>query len=217
MNNPDLEVVFADQVHFLVQPLVTRVWAPRGSKAVVLSKPGREKASYSGFAVSRTGQLFTFEPDRFTYETTIQCFRHFLAAAPSLQDGRRYCIVLDNAPWHKKAVRLIWGDKDPQYQDIRNKMCYLFLPPYCPMLNAIEQVWRMTRKNVTHNRYWPSLDALLAALDEYFEEHSVPNEEFRSLCNFDFSEKDKDGNKVKKGRKQPREYIVYNLGVAPRR
>ena len=42
----------------------------------------------------------------YNYETVIESFRSFLTVVPA-EDGKMYCMVLDNAPWHKKAIRLI--------------------------------------------------------------------------------------------------------------
>ena len=58
------------------------------------------------------------------------------------------------------------------------------LPPYLPDLNPIEQVWRKTRRKVTHNRYFRNKEALEGKLDVYFEEFKEPNEELKTLCNF---------------------------------
>lgn len=69
-------------------------------------------------------------------------------------------MILDNAPWHKKAIRLIWKEARDEYADIRNEMEYLSLTPYSPDLNPIEQVWRKTRHEKTHNRYFASLSVL---------------------------------------------------------
>ena len=44
--------------------------------------------------------------EKFNYETTIASIREFLAAKP-LPEGKHYVLVMDNAPWHKKAYRLI--------------------------------------------------------------------------------------------------------------
>ena len=208
-NDPKRVLVYADQVHFQEQPNVRRVWVPKGTNPIVRSKPGHGKVSYFGFVIPRSGRLYTFKPEWFNFETTIQCFRDFLDAAPKLAEGVRYCVVLDNAPWHKKAVRLIWGDKLEEYQDIRDRMCYLFLPPYCPMLNVIEQVWRITRSDITHNRYVGSVAELTEALDTYFARYTEPNEKFRTLCSFHFSELDESGRKVKNGRVQKQKFIVY--------
>ena len=61
---------------------------------------------------------------------------------------------------------------------------YLSLPPYSPDLNPIEQVWRIARREKTHNRYFPSKDVLKDTMDKYFEGFSKPNEQLKSLCSF---------------------------------
>ena len=89
----------------------------------------------------------------------IQSFREFIKQAP-IEEGKKYCMVLDNAPWHKKAIRLIWTEERAEYQDIRDAMTYITLAPYSPDLNPIEQVWRITRREMTHNRYFSSKSLL---------------------------------------------------------
>jgi transposase len=93
-------------------------------------------------------------------------------------------MILDNAPWHKKAIRLIWTEEGEKYSDIRNHMEYVSLPPNSPDLNPIEQVWRKTRREKTHNRYFNGIAKLIATLDEYFFSFAKPNESLRSLCSF---------------------------------
>ena len=58
------------------------------------------------------------------------------------------------------------------------------LPPYSPDLNPIEQVWRVTRREKTHNRYWSRLPKSTAVLDEWFGSFSEPNEKLASLYSF---------------------------------
>lgn len=91
---------------------------------------------------------------------------------------------MDNAPWHKKAYRLIEKEKLPEYEDIRGKIELMTLPPYSPDLNPIEQCWRVTRREVTHNRYFRDLEELETKLEHYFDEFRVPNAKFSSLCGF---------------------------------
>ena len=178
-----LTVVFQDEVHYQVQTSVTTKWALKGSKPKVMSKPGKQSVAYSGYLIPDTGELIVNKPGWFNYETVIQSFRDFISAMPSKNDGK-YCMVLDNAPWHKKAIRLIWTEKLPEYQDIRDKMTYLNLPPYSPDLNPIEQVWRITRREMTHNRYYPSKESLESALDEYYSKLRKPNVKLSALCSF---------------------------------
>lgn len=91
-------------------------------------------------------------------------------------------LVMDNAPWHKKAKRLI--ETESEYGDIRSSVTILSLPPYSPDLNPIEQVWRVTRREKTHNRYWPDLGTLTDVLDNWFNYFCMPNEKLSSLCSF---------------------------------
>ena len=182
-SDPDIIPVFQDEVHFQAQTSITRKWAPKGSEPKIMSKPGKNSIAYSGFVIPETGELFVMKPGWFNYETVIQSFRDFIKAKPP-KEGKKYCIILDNAPWHKKAIRLIWGEEQPEYSDIRDAMTYLSLPPYSPDLNPIEQVWRITRREKTHNRYFGSLPIITDVLDDYFNGFSMPNDQLRKLCSF---------------------------------
>ena len=122
-------------------------------------------------------------PKWFTFETTIESIRKFVRANP-IEEGMMFAMILDNAPWHKKAVRLIEDVKNIEYADIRAKVVFVKLPPYSPDLNPIEQVWRITRRENTHNKYFGSKNALKETVDKAFSRWAVPNEQLQSLCSF---------------------------------
>ena len=105
-SNEDYIVVFQDEVHFQVTTSVTRKWVLKGSKPKVKSAPGKSNVAYSGYMIPSTGELIVTKPSRFNYETVIQSFRDFIKLYPVGED-EKIVLVLDNAPWHKKAVRLI--------------------------------------------------------------------------------------------------------------
>lgn len=176
-------IVYQDEVHFQVTTSVTRKWVVKGSGPKVKSAPSRKSVPYSGYIVPQTGELIVSKPSWFNYETVIESFRHFLQTYP-IADGKRAYLILDNAPWHKKAVRLVQTQALPEYQDIRDKMIFIFLPPYSPDLNPTEQVWRITRREVTHNTYFPNDQVLEDTLDLYFAAYRQPNNKLASLCAF---------------------------------
>ncbi len=93
-------------------------------------------------------------------------------------------LIMDNAPWHKKTLRLVDTEKQTDYADISSKVSFLMLPPYSPDLNPIEQVWRITRKENTHNTFFPTLSALKETVDNAFKEWETPNNQLKSLCSF---------------------------------
>ena len=108
-------------MHFQIQTTVTSGWYKKGSAPTVKSFPGRFKTSYSGFVIPESGILFTAKPEKFNYETTIDSVRSFLTAHP-VPEGKKYALVMDNAPWHKKTMRLIEQEMLPEYEDIRKEL-----------------------------------------------------------------------------------------------
>ena len=137
----------------------------------------------SGFVIPETGQLWVDEPDRFNFETALVSIRGFLRSCPPKEE-KKYCITMDNAPWHKKARRLIKENKDGEFDDILDKAEFISMPPYSPDLNPIEQVWRTTRKKKTHNRFFKDLETLKNTVDGFFNTLSVPNDVLKNLCTF---------------------------------
>lgn len=131
--------------------------------------------------IAETGELFTAKPDRFNYETTIASVREFLAVHPAPK-GKKYALIMDNAPWHKKTVRLIQEEHQPEYADIEQQVTFVKLPPYSPDFNSIEQVWRITRRENTHNVFFPSLLSLEQTVDNAFQHWQAPNAQLRHLC-----------------------------------
>ena len=71
-----------------------------------------------------------------------------------------------------------------EYSDILQSVEFIKLPPYSPDLNPIEQVWRVTRKENTHNVFFGSVAQLSETVDCAFEAWSRPNEQLRTLCSF---------------------------------
>lgn len=176
-------LVYQDEVHFQIQTTVTSGWFKKGSSPKIKSFPTKYKTSYSGFVKPSTGELFVSRPDTFNYETTIQSIRDFLAAYP-IPEGKKYALVMDNAPWHKKTMRLIETERQPEYSDIYSQVTFVKLPPYSPDLNPIEQVWRITRKENTHNVFFANITALKETVDTAFASWAEPNAQLSSLCSF---------------------------------
>lgn len=170
-------------MHFQIQTTITAGWFKKGSAPKVKSYPERFKAAYSGFVIPEKGDLFVCKPTRFNYETTIASIREFLAAHP-VPTGKKYVLIMDNAPWHQKAKRLIQTEKSPQYADIFKAVTIVSLPPYSPDLNPIEQVWRLARRENTHNVFFANLDMLIDTMDRAFAAWAKPNAQLASLCSF---------------------------------
>lgn len=171
MKDPDIQLWCEDEVHFQRHSSLIRMWAPKGQQPRVVSASTRQKMGFFGALNLKTGCLLTKEASTFNAET----FGDFLRYLLQHTQGRVY-LILDNASWHKAR------DLRDFFIQNQNRLVCIFLPPYSPELNPIERVWRITRRQVTHNRYFESVQELKTALTSHFAKWEQPNSALRVLC-----------------------------------
>jgi len=160
---------------------IIRAWFLVGSQPEIKSPVDRFKVSIFG-AMGRNGQLITLENETFDAQT----FRLFLeklirdAEIGRKEDGKKkkILLVLDNARYHHAKILQSW------LEEVSDLLELFFLPPYSPDLNPIEMLWKKTRRNVTHNRFFSSLQELWYDLKQYWVQFAKPNDELMKLSAF---------------------------------
>jgi len=171
MKDHSIQLWCEDEVHFQQHGSLIRMWAPRGQQPRVLSPSVRDKVGFFGALDLKTGRLLTREAPTFSAETFGEFVRYLLQST----QGKIH-LILDNARWHKaQALRELFDVN-------RDRIVRIFLPPYSPELNPVERVWRITRRQVTHNRYFQSDEELKTALLSHFTQWQLPNSTLRTLC-----------------------------------
>lgn len=150
------------------------MWVPPEIKdPVVLHAPTRKSVACFGAVNVATGKFVrSFCPkfDARTFQAFLtQLLRH-------RSKTKRMVIVLDNARYHH-AVLLA-----PLRRKYRRVLTLLFLPPYSPHLAPIERVWKLARRLATHNRYFATLNELLATVERCFDRWKRSNPVLRRLC-----------------------------------
>jgi DDE superfamily endonuclease len=73
-------------------------------------------------------------------------------------------LIQDNASYHKDGEVWTWFGENQHWLQVYQ------LPPYSPELNPTERLWRYTRRNGTHNRYYPEMAELEGTLSRVFGE-----------------------------------------------
>jgi transposase len=163
-----LDVWSLDECHFQQHGTRCRMWIPPEDKdPVVQHAPTRKSLALFGGVSLRTGQLVTLFCPVFDAQT-FEAFLHLLAR--HRRRNRSAVFVLDNAAYHH-AADTTWGSFRLD-----------FLPPYSPELNPIERVWKLLRRTATHNTYFATLDALVAAVQQQICIYQKPNQTLKSLC-----------------------------------
>ena len=171
MKNASIQLWAEDEVHFQRHSTITRMWSLKGKQPRVISASTRQKVGFLGAINLKTGQLLTKKAPTFNSDT----FGDFLYYLLQHTEGKLF-LILDNASWHRAQ------DLKKFFFENRHRLVRIFLPPYSPELNPIERVWRITRRQITHNRYFESIEDLEAALIPYFSKWEQPNNTIKVLC-----------------------------------
>jgi len=168
------EIWSLDECHFQQHGSRCTMWIPPEEKdPIVFHAPTRKSISLFGAVNLTTGKLIYMMKPVFNAVT----FGEFLKLL-SKRGGKkkRLIVVLDNARYHHAVLLKPWLDKN------RDRIILLFLPPYSPQLNPIERVWKLVRKNCTHNQFFPSLDSLVKNVKEQLNIWDRHNDILHKLC-----------------------------------
>lgn len=84
--------------------------------------------------------------------------------AEKLSKRKKYVFLFDNASYHKSSTIKSYLK---EFDNIRVE----FFPPYCPELNPTETCWKIIRGNVTNSTYFPTLENMQDAIEDFLSEN----------------------------------------------
>ena len=149
-------VLFGDEASFAQWGSLGYTWAPVGQQPVVKTTGRRKAYKVFGLIECFSGRLFYHGFDgKFTAETYIAFLTRVLE-----QTTEPLFLVQDGAPYHTAATVKAF------FQAHRARLHVTQLPSYSPDYNPIEFLWRATKRQATHNRYFPVFDTLIGSVEE---------------------------------------------------
>jgi transposase len=165
-----------DEVHFQQHGSRCRMWVPPEVKdPVLLHHPTRQSVGSFGAVRLRDGKfVFSRETNRFDAPTTWSFLD--LLRQRSRRAGRAVALIIDNAKYHHANLHRTWR------QEQAPDFVLDYLPPYSPDLNPIERVWKLVRRLRLHDAYFPTLQAVIDAVEGQFAKWGNRNETLRRLC-----------------------------------
>lgn len=165
-----------DEVHYQQHGSRRRSWvAPETKDPVLLHFPGRKSVGYFGAVRLRDGKFIGQRKEgAFNGESFFSFLKRLRSV--SCHAGRRVVVILDNAKYHHARLHKEWR------LQAESRFVLEYLPPYSPELNPIERVWKLTRRLVTHNRYFTTLAAVPAAVEPLFSRWGKSNNTLHRLC-----------------------------------
>ena len=143
-------------IHLL--PVLRAMWMRKGQQVRVPSPGTNRKRAVFGALEWETGRWLYAVYDRKRAVEFIAFLEQVLASYP----GRPVLLVVDNASIHTAKLVAAWLAAHPRLE-------LLYLPTYSGHTeNPVEQVWWRRKGYVAANRLHGSIDALVAAVHEFF-------------------------------------------------
>jgi hypothetical protein len=148
-----VEVWAMDEHRVGLQPILRRVWAPKGQRPVATVRPRYEWLYVYAFVRPATGDTYWLLLPTVSAAAFTLALRQFAQAVGAGGD-KRIALVLDGAGWHGgRAVVVPDG------------LHLVTLPPYSPELQPAERLWPLSDAPLV-NRHFADLGALEEAQAE---------------------------------------------------
>jgi len=157
---PSEEVaVYQDEVEVHLNPKLGRDWMLPTHQREILTPGQNVKRHVAGALEPRTGRLVWVWGERRNSALFLDLLRALRDAYPA---AKRIHIILDNCGIHdSQATHSALATPDFERLKLH------FLPPYSPLHNPIERLWRDLHDNVTRNHTCRTIDALAVRVDHF--------------------------------------------------
>jgi len=157
-------VYFEDETRVFLTTIIGRVIARKGEKIEMKVNIGHHKGIFIFGAINvSTRRVKIMFSEKFNSEAMM---RFLYAVKREVGRGRVY-VVLDNASSHK-ARRV-------EYLSRRKGIHFVFLPPYSPQLNPVEEIWRELKKYL-ENKLFKEVSEIKEEVEKFFVERSYKME-----------------------------------------
>lgn len=154
-----------------MQPILRRVWAPRGKRPVVKVEQRYQWLYLYAFVQPQTGQTFWLllpQVNTAVFSLALQEFARWVGAGRD----KRVLVVMDGAGWHTS-----------EEVGVPKGLHLIQLPPYSPELQPAERLWPLSNEGIA-NHHFANLDELEAAQVKRCEELLGQPELIRSYTLF---------------------------------
>jgi len=153
-------IIFVDEVSFAQWGSLARTWAPKGVQPKVKTCGKRKGLKMLG-AIEFFNGSFQYKetPEKFNGDSYISFLRQLLE-----HYSTSIILIEDGASYHRSAPVVQFKDEMAE----AGRMFVYRLPAYSPEYNPIEKLWRNTKKDATHCKYFKTFEDLRAAVVRAF-------------------------------------------------
>jgi transposase len=164
----DVELHFQDESRVGQQGSTTRTWAKKGTRPQAIKQKQFISANIFGTVCPERDSGFALIlPDKDT--SMMQLFLDELSK--TIPPKKHAVLITDQAGWHKT----------PKLKIPKN-ISFVFLPPYSPELNSIEQLWQQLKQRWLANRCFKDYKDIMMAAAAAWKSFTTVSGSIKSLC-----------------------------------
>lgn len=139
-------LLFEDETILRLLPVLRRAWSLRGEQAIVPITGSNAKRVLFGTINPQTGHRVVFCRPNMRQEN----FQDFLRLLRQSYPGHKIWLLLDKAPCHIAPRSLVLAST--------LNIELLWLPKQCSELNAMDQLWRGLKNDISANYQFRDID-----------------------------------------------------------
>lgn len=159
--NEDIDrILFEDEAMIRDYQAIGRTWFLKGQQRIIPTYGKHQGVKLVGTLDYETGEIFCVEEER--YDAPV--FLEFLKKVLSKYSGQRIVMILDNAKIHHAKLLL------PFLKEHEYELELVFLPPYSPNLNLIEEFWGWLKRSCVYNVFYSSVQEISSRVQTFIEE-----------------------------------------------
>lgn len=166
-------IYFQDEARIGQQGSSTRIWAEKGTRPRIVKQKQFISANIFGAVCPEHDKGFALVlPHKDT--SMMQLFLNELSK--TIPSGKHAALITDQAGWHTTSMI-----KKPK------NISFVFLPPYSPELNSIEQLWRQLKHGWLANRCFRDYKEIMLASASAWKAFTSIGGAIKKLCSRDWA------------------------------
>lgn len=166
-------ILFEDESMIRDYQAIMKTWFPKGKQRIIPTYGKHEGVKLVGIPDYETGHVYVEEHKKYDAEVFLQFLKNVLSQYP---EGK-IAIILDNTKLHHAKLLKEFLEEN------RNHLELVFLPPYSPNLNKIEELWGWLKDSVINNVFFHSREEIQKAVQKFIDWiTTVPQMVIDRLC-----------------------------------
>ena len=152
---------------------IQKTWFLKGKQRIVPTYGKHEGVKLMGVLNYETGDVYCEEHEKYDAEV----FLGFLRNVVNLYPKGQIVLILDNARIHHAKLL------QPYLDSTKERLELVFLPPYSPNLNIIEDLWKWLKSEVINNVFFSNICQIQQAVRGFMKWiKNIPSVVIDRLC-----------------------------------